>query len=379
MDEELSDWELQDSESPTPREITPELFAAWRSPRLGAANPERLDNPVWNWLIRTKINAYSASKRMGEFNAFELGPGWCFQRYGRTVTELADGRLVMIGGEHEDFYDPDFFIYNDVVVKHPDGRLEIHGYPREVFPPSDFHSATQLGNSILIVGSLGYSKDRKPGFTPVHLLDLETFAVRRVETHGAAPGWIHSHKARLGDDAKLLLVSGGLVDSGDSSSALEENIDEWGLDLATWTWSRMTARSWPRWEFSREDRAPLSLFEFELARAAELLAEFPQPEAVPEMEGKWTSITRAEVEMFDRLFLPELPNVEALPKSGSDGDLSTCRIQVGGVVVRYSDGHRLIRLTVEGELPPATMDALVEDFAAKFAALMKAPCLRRRL
>lgn len=379
MDEALSDWELQDDGSPTPPEVTPELFAAWRSPRLGSANPERLDNPVWNWLIRTKINAWSASKRMGEFSAFDLGPGWCFQRYGRTVTELVDGRLVMIGGEHEDFYDADFFIYNDVVVKHPDGRFEIHGYPREVFPPTDFHSATLLGNSILILGALGYSEDRKPGFTPAHLLNLETFAIRPVETRGVGPGWIHKHKAHLRDDAKLLVVTGGLVNLVDTSSAMEENVDEWGLDLATWTWSRLTARNWPRWEFSREDGAPLGLFEFELARAAELLAKFPRPEAFQDLEGKWTSITRAEVEMFDRLFLPELPDVEALPKSDSDGDSSTRRIRVGGVVVRYFDGHRLIRMTVEGELPPAAMDALVEDFAAKFAALMKVPCLRRRL
>lgn len=40
-------------------------------------------------------------------------PVWCFNRFGATRTKLPDGRTVCIGGEHEDFYDPDFYIYND--------------------------------------------------------------------------------------------------------------------------------------------------------------------------------------------------------------------------------------------------------------------------
>lgn len=61
-----------------------------------------------------------------------------FRRFGRSSTLLADGRLVLIGGEHEDSYDSDFCIYNDVVVRHPDGRLEVFGYPKEVFPRQTF-------------------------------------------------------------------------------------------------------------------------------------------------------------------------------------------------------------------------------------------------
>ena len=45
-----------------------------------------------------------------------FGPVWCFNRFGGTVTKLPDGCFVHIGGEHEDFYDPDFCIYNDVIV-----------------------------------------------------------------------------------------------------------------------------------------------------------------------------------------------------------------------------------------------------------------------
>ncbi len=51
-------------------------------------------------------------------------PVWCFERYGQSITCLPDGRFVQIGGEHEDSYDRDFCIYNDVFVHRPDGTFE---------------------------------------------------------------------------------------------------------------------------------------------------------------------------------------------------------------------------------------------------------------
>ena len=113
------------------------------------------------------------------------------------MTTARDGRILLIAGEHEDYYDPDFYIYNDVVVRHPDGRIDIFGYPRDVFPPTDFHTATLVGNDIVIIGSLGYLEERKPATTPVTVLDLETFTISKVVTSGPAPGWIHYHEAPL--------------------------------------------------------------------------------------------------------------------------------------------------------------------------------------
>ncbi len=36
--------------------------------------------------------------------------GWTNQRFGQTTTVLPDGRTLAIAGEHEDSYDPDFWI-----------------------------------------------------------------------------------------------------------------------------------------------------------------------------------------------------------------------------------------------------------------------------
>ena len=88
--------------------VSRDQFVEWRSPRLGRANPEPMDNPVWVWLIRTGINAWLATEAYDGPSAMDAGPGWCFDRYGQSSTELPDGRVVLIAGEHEDGYDPDF-------------------------------------------------------------------------------------------------------------------------------------------------------------------------------------------------------------------------------------------------------------------------------
>ncbi len=92
---------------------------------------------------------------------------------------------MLIAGEHEDCYDPDFQIYNDVVVLHPDGRMDILGYPREIFPPTDFHSATLVGEQIFIIGGLSYPEERQAAKTRVYCLKLQTsfhFALRHLRS-----------------------------------------------------------------------------------------------------------------------------------------------------------------------------------------------------
>ena len=92
--------------------VTRDLFLQWRSPRLGSSNPERMNNPGWEWLAKPRINAYQANQCMNGPSAMDAGPGWCFDRFGQSASELPDGRTVFIAGEHEDHYDPDFHLFD---------------------------------------------------------------------------------------------------------------------------------------------------------------------------------------------------------------------------------------------------------------------------
>ena len=195
-------------------------FILEHAPRYGTANPSRMNLPFWRHMVRTAQYAHLARVQFAPPAAGESSPDpyrhapvWCFQRYGPTRTVLPDGRIVCIGGEHEDFYDPDFVIYNDVIVidpsASPEASIGIFGYPRDVFPPTDFHTATLVGDRIIIVGGLGYQGERGGGETPVFALDVMTFSITRLATQGQSPGWIFEHRAELLDDGRTIRVHGG--------------------------------------------------------------------------------------------------------------------------------------------------------------------------
>lgn len=230
-----------------------------RFPRYGNANPDHIRNPFWELMIRQRRNAHwarrlfrfpkidrDAMKRLyytSAWREYADGPVFCFQRFGRSVTQLADGRIVSIGGEHEDSYDPDFCIYNDVVVEDPNGEITIYGYPRDTFPPTDFHTATLVGANIYLIGSLGYANLREPGETPVYTLDTEVFSIRPLPTEGDAPGWISRHTAEYDRSLNAIRVSGGQIATEDGK--LPANTREFLLDLSNRTWRSSSAEHLP--------------------------------------------------------------------------------------------------------------------------------------
>jgi hypothetical protein len=311
----------------------------------------------------------------------EAGQGWCFDRFGQSSNQLPDGRVVFIAGEHEDSYDPDFYIYNDVVVQHPDGRIEIFGYPREAFPPTDFHSATLVSNRIVLIGNLGYPETRAPRRTQLMSLDLDTLAISTLQTSGTSPGWIHSHKATLADDGRSILIQGGKLDRGDPDKSLVENIDDWKLHLSDWRWERLTERRWPRWEVRRKDGELNHLFDYQRAAWAK---EIPELEKASRELNKNLKIPTAEeelgkpldLELFDRLYKPSVAH-EAVAKS--ENEHNVVRIKVEGVVVRYVEEIDAIQMTVEGDLPQKTLDALTRDLIDKLSKLENAQCELIRL
>lgn len=216
--------------------------------RYGTAHPEWVENELWQDAIREEWTGYALRESLGielarntfrqdfshsSYRDSEPGPYWSWQRFGRTSTPLPDGRVIHIGGEHEDFYDPDFCIYNDVVVEYPGGRREFYLYPKNVFPPTDSHTATLVGGHIILIGSLGYHDLRRPGETQVLKLDIRTLRIERVATSGEAPGWISRHIAEK--YGERILAAGGKVATADS---YEDNTGVFLLDLATMSWQR---------------------------------------------------------------------------------------------------------------------------------------------
>ena len=201
--------------------ISKDDFLRGRGRRFGKANPQAVDNAFWQAMVRTSSQAYHARSLFEERSLLKGEPVWCFHRFGRSVTWLPDGRVVLIAGEHEDSYDPDFLIYNDVVVVTPETKaVVIYGYPRSTFPPTDGHTATfvpssarRVPDAIYIIGNVGYKEERREGETPLYRLDLDEMSIHAVQTSGEGPGWVSNHTAWLEE--------GGGHETPESSGSLE--------------------------------------------------------------------------------------------------------------------------------------------------------------
>ncbi|QIR36108.1 ankyrin repeat domain-containing protein [Tolypothrix sp. PCC 7910] len=220
--------------------INREQYLSGKYPRFGTANPEIMKIEFWHAMVRSHVTAYTARNTFNNGdNTFEDEAVWCFQRFGRTITQLPDGRIIQIAGEHEDYYDPDFCIYNDVVVFQNDGTFTIFGYPQEVFPPTDFHSATLVGDYIYIIGNLGYSNARIYGETPVYCLNWHTLKIEKIETAGEKPGWISRHRAFYRESSKIYITGGKICTKIGEETDYIDNQNSYILDLKNMYWSKV--------------------------------------------------------------------------------------------------------------------------------------------
>jgi hypothetical protein len=340
------------------------LFAQQRRPKFGNANPERMLQAFWEWMVRGDDSEQQQEKggglasvglmmrdgklksAFGPYRARDLfkvplnredGPIWTFERMGATRSTLADGRTLCVGGEHEDYYDPDFCIYNDLVVFGPAGEIEIYGYPEEVFPPTDFHTATLVNEQIILIGRLGYQNARRPGYTPVYSLDVASYRIAEMHTTGGNPGWIFGHDANLGADG-IIRISGGeniLMEGG--KQKIKRSVEEFALDPSSWTWRRTTNRNWFQVSICQEDGR---LF---------VLERNPKPEDL----------------------LPS--NMEYIVSPCEDWNVA--RIIVDGVSVSWKVGVSSIELIVEGNLPAEKSRRLAEEVRMRAETVVGSPCI----
>lgn len=364
-----------------PTEVTKKVFKQWRDARRGKRAAEDLCNPYWSWLIRSEVSSWSANQHFKGPSSYGGNAAWSFQRYGQSTTTLPDGRTLLIAGEHEDHYDPDFFIYNDITVRHPDERIEILAFPEDVFPPTDFHSATLVDGKIILIGNLGYPEDRKTGETQILVIDPKTWDIKQQPSTGESPGWIHSHQATV-DNGSITISRGKIWKDHDTQ--LIENFDDWRLSLTDWTWERLTHRTVTVFEIARKDGEMIGLHEISMWLMQEKhgpLPAFEMPhiddaEVKAMLEKSMKGTKPEDREAFEHLYKPDDINFKPLPEPEDSLEI---RIEVEGVLVRYRDNMDHIDLTIEGELKPELIDKLRDDLKSKLELATGKPFIVRQL
>jgi hypothetical protein len=321
--------------------ITREMFDAGRDRRFGTANPELMRVPFWDAMVRT--GGYSPSWIHRELSVKlpeERGPTWTFYRMGYTETLLPDERKVRIGGEYEDFYDPDFCIYNDAVVFEPDGEFRIYGYPQELFPPIDFHTATLVGDRIILIGGLGYVQNRVPGFCPVFALDTNTFRVERLAVAGEGPGWIYHHKAELMETG-IQIRGGSTIIDRDGAKRGAKNLDVLRLDLTAMRWERVEHLSgWRSFSILRRD-----------------VLDF--------------AFSRGNAAGFDPAWLTGFDTVSVIKHDTN----STRRVMLDDVVVDLKREASSCRVRIEGTIPQERLTEFLSELVRQIEREVGVPCV----
>lgn len=114
----------------------------------------------------------------------------------------------------------------------------IFDYPEDAFPPTDFHSATLVGEWIYIIGNLGDPQTRETfGYeTPVFRLHTGDWHIERVETRGESPGWIHSHQATLGNGCIRVFEGKRYHVTDEGEGIIDDFTGSYELDLASACW-----------------------------------------------------------------------------------------------------------------------------------------------
>lgn len=344
-----------------PNAIIKSKYQTWALARRGTQNPQDMTNPVWTWMMKGKIDPFSANKLLDKEHKHQ--PGWCYHRMGQTETILPDGTKVLIAGEHEDSYDPDFFIYNDVTLIRPDGEIVFYGYPEYWFPPTDNHSATLVEDKIFIIGCLGYPHQRHKNKTPVYCLNTDDFYIRKVPTTGASPSWLHRHDARLSEDGKAIICEGGKEIH--VSGNYVDNLAVWHIELATGHWTKISEKNWKRWQIYREDGSMNELWD--IGR----LAWQQTSECTSATSKKFRKDVDERGHVID-LELYKNRHVPPVAYSSIEDDKDNfrpTRCKINGVDLRVEEDSYDIAFTVEGELPEDVIETLHSHYLDIYAKL----------
>lgn len=330
-------------------------FELYQSPPMVEYRPTNITNPYYEWIVRHNLSPFDLAQI---FN-LKCVPLWGMGRLGQSETPLPDGRVILIGGEYEDHYDPQFYIYHDVIIKHPDGKIDIFVYPKAMFNPTDFHSATLIGEEIYVIGGVGYVNDRNYKSTPIYKLNIHSLDIKKIESRNHI-GLIGSHTAILKDNQ--IIIKGGQILSDDNT--LMDNIDDWAFNPNTLTFKNLTNHVWQGFMVQRKDFHWLSLFDYHC-----LL--FDRDYNPDEFEDKFNQLTNKlgiepNLTTYQQIFIPPIYHHQ-------DQDDKSA-IWIDGIKIRYVDNLDDIGVYIEGQLSDDKVQLLADNLCYKLSKLENTPC-----
>ena len=165
---------------------------------------------------------------------------WTTVRENALKVALPDGRRLLIGGEVSDYGDDyaDPWLYNDIVVTHADGGIEILTYSPDVFPHAFDVIGVTSGADVFIFGQFHWKQHPDQARQPFILwLDTSSYRIGRLPTEpsGVQLDLYEGCAMREGNSVVLPIVR---LSEADPSLAI-------AFDLETFTWGEPFPRPQP--------------------------------------------------------------------------------------------------------------------------------------
>jgi hypothetical protein len=155
---------------------------------------------------------------------------WTAVREDALKLTLADGRMLLIGGQitayGDDYADP--WSYNDIVVTHPDGAIEVLTYPLDAFPHLSWLAATGVVHEHVYIFGLidGERYTGRPREIAILRLDTSTYEIAPVTAPAPRAG-VDAGSGTLDGDRVVFAVARARKDDPQLAIA---------FDLGTLTW-----------------------------------------------------------------------------------------------------------------------------------------------
>ncbi|MCC6863227.1 MAG: ankyrin repeat domain-containing protein, partial [Rhodobacteraceae bacterium] len=82
----------------TAPDVLAEEYFQGRNRVFGRSNPERANNPFWHAMVKCGGSGYQATNKFepNSGSSFKNGPAWSFDRFGKSISPLPDGRFLEI-------------------------------------------------------------------------------------------------------------------------------------------------------------------------------------------------------------------------------------------------------------------------------------------
>ncbi|MCG8314199.1 MAG: ankyrin repeat domain-containing protein [Pseudomonadales bacterium] len=65
---------------------------------FGRSNPQQCDNAFWYDMVRCGAGAWKARDQFDDTDHCNVQPVWCYERFGKSITSIGDGKYIEIAG-----------------------------------------------------------------------------------------------------------------------------------------------------------------------------------------------------------------------------------------------------------------------------------------